>query len=104
MEAVKNGKTVSDQGSREDESRFEPSEEEVEAALSAWRLKRAGATADTAAAHAATAAAEVRAEAHEVGPVWDTLSREFTEQQSTEALFSNGASEKSSASASGDEA
>jgi excinuclease ABC subunit B len=69
---------------------FAPSEEEVERAMRAWRLRRAGADADAAAA--ATAAAEARARkeavAQEVGPVWNALARDFTERQFTEALFS----------------
>ena len=69
---------------------FAPSEEEVERAMRAWRLKRAGAVADAAAAEAASAEARARAAAtaREVGPVWNALAKDFTERQFTEALFS----------------
>ena len=69
---------------------FAPSEEEVERAMRAWRLRRAGADADAAAAASAAAEARARKEAvaQEVGPVWNALARDFTERQFTEALFS----------------
>ena len=76
-------------------SGFAPSEEEVQAALKAWRMKRNG-VADAAAAALkaradADAAREARAEtaAALAGPggTWATLGNTFTPRQFTDALF-----------------
>ena len=74
---------------------FAPSEEEVEAALKAWRLKRNGfsdaAAADAAARADANALKEARAETNAAlagpGGTWASLGDTFTESQFTDALF-----------------
>ena len=74
---------------------FAPSEEEVEAALKAWRLKRNGfsdaANAAKAARADANAAKEARAETNAAlagpGGTWASLGDTFTESQFTDALF-----------------
>ena len=74
---------------------FAPSEEEVEAALKAWRLKRNGfsdaANAAKAAKADANAAKEARAETNAAlagpGGTWASLGDTFTESQFTDALF-----------------
>ena len=98
IDAVSSGRAVvagdervtNDDSAAESGDVFAPSEEEVERAMRAWRLKRAGAVADAAAAEAASAEARARAAAtaREVGPVWNALAKDFTERQFTEALFS----------------
>lgn len=67
-----------------------PSQEEVDAAMLAWRLKRAGADADQVAYALQTEIARERLESikSEVGPVWNALAKEFSEQEFTDALFS----------------
>ena len=74
---------------------FAPSEEEVEAALKAWRLKRNGfsdaANAAKAAKADANALKEARAETNAAlagpGGTWASLGDTFTESQFTDALF-----------------
>jgi len=98
IDAVSSGRAVlnpkperaEDDSAAESGDVFAPTEEEVERAMRAWRLKRAGAVADAAAAEAASAEARARAAAtaREVGPVWNALAKDFTERQFTEALFS----------------
>ena len=69
--------------------RFTPTEEEVQTALRAWRLEREGVADARAAAEAAAAAARDAADAlsDDVGEVWGSLGRRFSERSSTDALF-----------------
>ena len=71
--------------------RFTPTEEEVQTALRAWRLEREGVADARAAAEAAAAAARDAADAlsDDVGEVWGSLGRRFSERSFTDALFAN---------------